>query len=78
MPETAVYKNHCFVAGEDDVRSSGELAVVGGIDRETVAGAVKQTAQLNFGLGVFALDPRHVPGTALFCEVIGHYLGVRG
>ena len=74
MPEAAVYKYHCLVTRKDDVGSSRQFAVVGGVDCEAVAGTVEQAAELDLGLGVLSLYPRHVPGTALFCEMIDHVL----
>ncbi len=74
VPEAAMDKDDGFVAGKDNVGASGEFTVVRRIDGKTVAGTVEQAAELNLRLGVFAFDPRHIPGTALFCQVISHIL----
>jgi hypothetical protein len=72
VPEAAMDKNDGLVAGEDDVGATWKLFVVGGVNRKAIAGTVEQAAELNFWLGVISLDPRHVPGTSFFCQVIGH------
>ncbi len=72
VPEAAVHKDDALVFRQHDVRSAGESAVVGGVDGEAVAGAVQQAAELDFGLGVPALDPSHVPGALLLCQGVCH------
>jgi len=76
VPETSVHKDDGLVFGENDIGAAGEFFVIGGVDRKAVAGLVEQAAELDLGLGVFALYSRHIPGTAFFCQMISHGLGV--
>ena len=67
VPDATVDEDEGLVSGENDIGAAGEFLVIGGVDGEAITGAVEQAAELYLGLGVFALYPRHVPGTALFC-----------
>ena len=57
VPEASMYEDNGLVAGENDVRAAGEFAVVCGVDRKAVAGAVEQAAELYLRLGVAAFNP---------------------
>lgn len=71
MPETAVNKNNGFVFRQDDVRFARQVFDV---FSESVTGAVQHGAHQHLGLGIFALDLRHIPASLFRCQVVGHFL----
>ena len=58
VPETAVDENHGAVFRQDDIRFTRQGADV---FADAVAGAVEHGADEDFGFGVFAAYPRHIP-----------------
>ena len=67
VPETAVDEDDGFILRQNNVRLAGQGA---DILPETVSGAVEHGADEDFRLGVFAADPRHVPRTLGWRQVI--------
>ena len=72
VPEAAVDEDDGPVFRQHDVGFAGQVFVQRAVDGEAVAGAGEQGADQQFGLGVLALNLRHVPGALLFCEMINH------
>jgi hypothetical protein len=79
VPEAAVDEDGGPVFGEDDVgaddaSAQGVVDVFGDgdfdVQSETVAEAVEQGADDEFGVGVFAADAAHVPTAAGFGEAV--------
>jgi len=46
------------------------------VDAEAEAESVEEGADADFGGGVFAANAAHVPGTALFCEAVAHWVSL--
>ena len=57
-PEAAVDEDGGFVFGQDDVGTTREVF---GVEAKAVAQAMEDGTDEDLGLGVFALNPTHVP-----------------
>jgi len=69
MPETAVNEDAGFVFREDDVGIARQIAAV---DAKAVAHPVKDGADHDLRLGVFAANSTHHPRAMFFCQCIDH------
>ena len=69
VPEAAVNLYDFFAGREDDIRATGELAI---LDPEPVAHAMQHRADEKLGLRVLAPDLGHVPGSLLWGQSLRH------
>ena len=78
VPEATVDEDDFVAAGEDQVRVTRETSAAGGaVQPVAVALGVKQSSDQQFGLGVLAADPGHVPAAPLGGQLVGHGLVAR-
>ncbi len=69
MPEAAVHKDHCAMAGKDEVGTTREISSV---ETKAQAERMQIPAHDELGLGVAAADQRHHAAPGLGIKDVGH------